>query len=137
MRVGFLSFWRQVLIFLGIMLLGSCTGNDEEPPLNPPPTNPLGRAFIGYGVVNASFTHVSEEPEQDGLSLGYLRRGSLVKILERRSVTGRSRSEAWLLISAAYQGASDSLIQGWLREALVDVYDNESRARTASKAMAP
>ncbi|MDR2619113.1 MAG: hypothetical protein LBC62_09610 [Treponema sp.] len=119
------------------MLLGSCTGNDEELPFNPPPTNPLGRAFIGYGVVNVSFTHVSEEPEQDGLSLGYLRRGSLVKILERRSVVRRGSPEAWLFVSAAYQGVSDGVIRGWLREGGVDVYDNESQARTASEAMAP
>ncbi|MDR1566693.1 MAG: hypothetical protein LBS48_05360 [Treponema sp.] len=111
-------------------------GNDEDLPLNPPPTNPLARAFIGYGVVNASFTHVLEEPKQDSPSLGYLRRGSLVTILERRSVTVSDRSEAWLLISAD-QGASGGVIQGWLREAVVDVYDNESRARTASEAMAP
>jgi hypothetical protein len=143
-----------------MMFLGSCVRGAEETPLDPPPTNPLARTYLGYGVINVSFTHVYGEAGQDGLSLGYLRRGSLVKIIERRPVTNQSGTELWILVSAdtnietaltpsrrkvdsgesnplTNQDASGGEIRGWLRETTADVYDNEDRARTASGAMAP
>ncbi|WP_043923389.1 hypothetical protein [Leadbettera azotonutricia] len=118
-------------------LLCSCAKGQEESPLEPPPTDPLARDSIGYGVVNASFTHVGDKAGQNGVSLGYLRKGSLVKIIERRSLTDQGNAELWVLIESDYQGAPGGKIQGWLRESAVEVYDNESRALTASEAMTP
>ncbi|GHU68046.1 hypothetical protein FACS189447_10510 [Spirochaetia bacterium] len=130
-------FLFSAVLLLGISQLVSCTRNQEEAPLEPPPTDPLARDFIGYGVVNASFTHVENEAGQKGVSLGYLRKGSLVKIIERRSLTDQENVELWILIEADYQGAPNGKIQGWLRESTVEVYDNERRALTASETMTP
>jgi hypothetical protein len=127
----------RVFAMLAILLAISCTKRQEETPLEPPPTNPLARDHIGYGVVNASFTHVENEPGQNGISLGYLRKGSMVKIIERRPLTDQGNVEIWVLIESDYQGSLDGKIQGWLRESSVEIYDNESRAFTASENMTP
>ncbi|MDR1318984.1 MAG: hypothetical protein LBJ90_05115 [Treponema sp.] len=109
------------------MLLVSCGGQREEAPVLPPATSPLSRPVIGYGVVNVSYTHVNAEPEEGGSSLGYLRRGSLVKIIERRQVRIKEGAEAWVLAEEAYRG--------WLKEEVVDIYDNEFQAKTAAESM--
>ncbi|MDR3249013.1 MAG: hypothetical protein LBT39_09540, partial [Treponema sp.] len=91
MRLGFSSFRRQVLkktagsalfaLVIAVLLL-SCS-EKEEIQLIPPATPPLSRGEIGYGVVNVSYTHVVDQPSSQGLSLGYLRRGSVVRVMER------------------------------------------------------
>jgi hypothetical protein len=119
------------------MLVLSCNRNTEETPVIPPLTSPLSREFIGYGVVNESFIHVVNEPRHDELSLGYLRKGSLVKIVERRALTNRGNVEIWVLVEAPYSTVPEGKIQGWLMEETLNVYDTESRALTASETMTP
>ena len=94
----------------------------------PPVTHPLAREFIGYGVVNVSFTHLLSEPGAGGVSRGYLRRGTVIRIIERRPVLSGRSSETWVL-------AEGGTSQGWIQESSLEVYDNESRAKTASEAM--
>ncbi|GHV71266.1 hypothetical protein AGMMS49928_22310 [Spirochaetia bacterium] len=91
----------------------------------PPPTYPLSRQYIGYGVVDAAYIQVLDEPAASGLSLGHLRRGSLVKILERRISAGKAGP--WVLIEGAYRG--------WLPEGEVQIFDNEAKAQTAAEYM--
>jgi hypothetical protein len=134
MRLVFSPRYGKGLFFL-FMLLLSCNRNTEEIPLIPPATNPLTREFIGYGVVNESFIHVVREPRQNEASLGYLRKGSLVKIIERRALTNRGNVEIWVLVDAEYTGTPEGKIQGWLMENTLNVFDTESRALTASEAM--
>ena len=114
-----------------ILLLVGCNGNKEETPVMPPPTYPLSQAHIGYGVINIQYTRVSAEPTEDSDSPGYLRRGSVVRVTERRllrnSARSDARNESWVFV----EGASN----GWLRESLMDIYDNEMQAQTASNAM--
>ena len=93
----------------------------------PPETSPLSRPHIGFGVINVSYTRINNEPGEDGVSLDYLRRGSVVLIRERRQITENGKTESWLLVEEDYKG--------WLTESLVNVYENESKARTASEAM--
>jgi hypothetical protein len=135
MSVEAKSFGRQayrksaavfVLIFCAAFA-SSCGGKKEEAPVIPPVTSPLSRSVIGFGVINASYTHVTAEPVDGGISPGYLRRGSLVRVLERRTVKNGASSESWVLVDGTYRG--------WLRETLVDIYDNEGRALTAAEAM--
>jgi hypothetical protein len=57
-----------------------------------------------------------------------------VRIVERRQITIRGNSAFWVLAEGNYQGPGN-VTQGWLQETTVDIYDNESRAMTASKAM--
>ncbi|MHB9292538.1 hypothetical protein Holit_01639 [Hollandina sp. SP2] len=130
MKVEVLVYHGQLcgLLMMGVVAFWcSCTRTAHEVTIIPPPTYPLSRSDIGYGVVNVSYTHVVNDPGKGGVSLGYLRRGSIVRILERRLVTGTF--ESWVLVEGNYRG--------WLKEAVVDIYDLEAQARTAAEMMAP
>jgi hypothetical protein len=149
MRVRVLFKRRNVIVFpkplmallAGAALLFSCERASEEAPSPlPPPTHPLIRDFIGYGVVNTSFTHIMDEPGQEGLSRGYFRKGALVKIIERRAVASRGNIEFWVFIDGTNQGTSEPDTSepgpgGWLNESAVDIYDNKAKALTASESM--
>jgi len=129
---------RPFPVFLCLLiLLLSCRNQKEETVIEPPPTNPLSRGIIGYGVVNVPYIHLEEEPPENEAgkapeSGGYLRRGAIVKVLERRSFTvpwSSSRPVSWVYVEGS--------APGWLPESALDIYDNESRARTAQEAMSP
>jgi hypothetical protein len=126
-----------VLVFLVCLVSFSCDRSADEIPLEPPPTHPLVRDFIGFGVVNTSFTHISDKPGAEGISQGYLRKGSLVKIVERRSVNNQENVAFWVYIDGSYQSGSELVSNGWLRESALDIYDSEAKALTASEIMAP
>ena len=134
MRVGFSLAYNQALFLLFPLLFmcvfPGCRRTTQELPVMPPATHPLARQYIGYGVVNVSFTHLLHEPGPTGVSRGYIRRGTVVRIIERRQITSRGGSESWVL--AEDPGAPS---QGWLQETTLEIYDNESRANTASRAM--
>ena len=117
------------VIFL-LFFLTACEGKKEETPVIPPLTSPLSRSFIGYGVVNVSYTRVTAQPEDDAAgaaSPGYLRRGSVVRVLQRRLVKNQEKLDPWVFV----EGSST----GWLKESQVDIYDSEPQARTASESM--
>jgi hypothetical protein len=133
MRIKAKRLCSQAIRLLPVLLIGliapcSCGGKRNETPVVPPATPALSREVIGYGVINVSYTHVTAEPEDGGASPGYLRRGSLVRVVERRTVKTGKTPESWVLVDGAYRG--------WLREAMVDIYDNEPQARTAAESMA-
>jgi len=101
----------------------------------PPVTHPLARDYIGYGVVNISFSHLLNEPGPAGVSQGYLRRGNVVRIIERRQVIIRGTGESWVLAEGNYQAdtaGQGAPVRGWLQESTLEIYENESRAKTAS-----
>ena len=124
------------LLFLLVLpvLFAGCSRTQEELPLVPPLTNPLSREYIGYGVVNGSFVHLLNEPGAEGVSQGYLRRGTVVRILERKALSEKEKTELWVLAEGNYDGQGN-VSRGWLEETTVEIYDSESRAKTASKAM--
>ena len=115
------------LAIIIVLLLCGCNRRREEIPVIPPATSPLTQAQIGFGVVNVSYTRVNSEPDETSASPGHLRRGSVVRIIERRIIIVSARTDSWVLVEESFQG--------WLRESLVDIYDNESQARTAAEAM--
>ncbi|MFP3043015.1 hypothetical protein LQZ19_14465 [Treponema primitia] len=127
MRVGVSLCSGQVLALTLVILLGACKHGSEEMPLIPPVTPPLSRSVIGYGVISSSYTHVQNEPAPESVSLGYLRRGSVAEILERRIITTRGAPEAWIRVNTTYRG--------WIKEADVQIYDNEAQAMTASESL--
>jgi len=118
----------QVLFVAYICLSPSaCSLKKEEPKVSPPITFPLSQSYIGYGVINVSYTRVSASIEESGSSAGYLRQGSVVRIIESRLVKNEGKTEIWVLI--------DGTVKGWIKESLIDIYGNENQAVTAAKSM--
>jgi hypothetical protein len=127
MKIKVLKKYSQVIICLNTAILAACTRNTNERPIILPQSPPLSRLEIGYGVVNSSYTNVMDKPDKGGASPGYLRRGSVVRVLERISVMNRETVQTWLLVSGAFEG--------WIVEDAVNIYDNEAQARTAAERM--
>jgi hypothetical protein len=115
------------LILISITGFGSCTKGSEHIAMVPPPTPPLSRNFLGYGVISVSYIQVLNEPIRGAESLGYLRRGSLVRVLERKMVEHQGVFESWILAEGNYRG--------WLWENEVRIYNNEAQAKTAAESM--
>jgi hypothetical protein len=125
MKVRVKRILRQVSFAAFIFLsLAACRQNKEGKPVIPPLTFPLSQSYIGYGVINVSYTRVSAGTEESGASVGYLRQGSVVRIIERRLVKNEGKTETWVLVEGS--------AKGWLKESLMDIYGNESQAVTAS-----
>jgi hypothetical protein len=121
-NVGILT----ILFFaLFLILIYSCDSKKEEIHVIPPVTSPLSGEYIGFGVIKESFTHINTDPSQDSPSLGYLRRGSRVKIVRRQIVKTQDGYISWVLM--------DGQQQGWLKEEVMDIYSNENQAITASE----
>jgi len=121
------------LIFI-LLNFSSCKANREENPVIPPVTSPLTRDYIGFGVITASFTHITEDPAEDSRSLGYLRRGSLVRVIRRQVIKTKDEYVSWVLTDDD-KNAAQLPAQGWLKEDVMEIYDNESKARTASESI--
>jgi len=122
--LGQLSF-LLIIPALILFLLFSCDSKKEEIQVIPPITSPLSREYIGFGVITESFTHVTADPSQDSPSIGYLRRGSRVRIIRRQIIKTQDGFISWVL--------TDSQQQGWLKEDVMDIYTNENQAVTASE----
>jgi len=112
----------------------SCNRSAEEQPVMPPATHPLARDYIGYGVVNVSFTNLLSENSPNAISQGYIRKGTIVRIVERAQVNNKGKIESWVLGESNYQTAG-APSRGWLQESVLLVFDSESQANTASKTM--
>ena len=135
----FLSKFRQtlpVLLVLAAVFLSGCHRFSQNAQVTPPATHPLARHYIGFGVINSPFAHLLSEPGPGGVSEGHLRRGTVVRIIERRQVVNQGNAQLWVLAEGNYQ-PSAAPSRGWLQEAAVEIFDRESRAVTASRAMGP
>ncbi|MDR1411476.1 MAG: hypothetical protein LBI91_04655 [Spirochaetaceae bacterium] len=134
MRVSAIIPPSQAALFVALALFSLSCAPDfpgrkaGEAAVVPPATPPLSRPVLGYGVIGVSYTRVTAEPSPAALSLGYFRRGSVVEVVERRSVSRGEFAESWVFVEGAYRG--------WLREDAVQIYDNEARAKTASESLA-
>jgi len=128
MKIRIKHILRQVCFAAYICLsLSACNLKKDDKPVSPPLTFPLSQTYIGYGVVNVSYTRVSASMEESGPSSGYLRQADVVRIIERRLVKAEGKTEAWVLV--------EGTAKGWLKESLIDIYNNESQATTAAKSM--
>jgi len=113
----------------------ACNTRRDEKPVIPPLSSPLSQQYVGFGVINVSYTRLMRLPEEDNernTSSGHLRRGAVVSIHERRIIRNNNLMETWLLVE---ENINDQRVQGWLRESLVDVFENELQAHTASNSM--
>ncbi|MDR2965461.1 MAG: hypothetical protein LBU88_06770 [Treponema sp.] len=111
-----------------IVSLFACRANRDDSEVVPPVTAPLSRNYIGYGVITDSFTHITVDPQENSISLGYLRRGSLVRIIRRQIVKTDSGFQTWVL--------TDEPQYGWLKEDVMGIYNSEGQAKTASEQLA-
>jgi len=131
--LGQLTF---LLLFFCLFL--SCAAKEDALPVVPPVTSPLTGGYIGFGVITESFTHISLDPLENSASMGYLRRGSLVKVLRRQILNVSGNFISWVLIDAEQSSSSSGrieVLQGWLKEEVMEIYNNESQARTAVETM--
>ncbi|MDR1148301.1 MAG: hypothetical protein LBK66_06675 [Spirochaetaceae bacterium] len=108
-------------------LLSSCERNSSEEDIVLPVTPPLSRSVIGYGVVNANYTRILDQQGDEGKSIGFLRKGQIVEILERRPIVVDEKAEMWVRASGLYTG--------WLKENELRVYPAKSQALTASESI--
>ena len=128
MKIRIKYILSQVCFAVYVCLsLSACNLKKEEPKVSPPLTFPLSQSYIGYGVINISYTLLSAGIEESGPSPGHLRQGDVVRIIERRMVKNEGKTEAWVLVEGS--------AKGWLKESLIDIYNNESQATTAAKSM--
>ena len=118
------------LIFTASILAlsaSTCKRNSLDEEIVPPLTRPLSRYVIGYGVVNANYTHILDRQGESGKSIGFLRRGSIVEILERRPVIRGDKAEMWIFASGNYKG--------WMKETELSIYPSKAQALTASESI--
>ncbi|MDR2194965.1 MAG: hypothetical protein LBP19_10995 [Treponema sp.] len=121
-----------IMLAVGVSVLCSCNRLKSEFFILPPPTYPLSRPVIGYGVIVSSYINLSNAPKRGGFSQGYMRRGSIVTVLERRLINKGTESspsmpETWVLVEGGYQG--------WIYEDDIEIYEYEEQAMTASEKM--
>jgi len=142
---------RALFLFLILVfpLFSACRRASQDVFVIPPATHPLTRHYIGYGVVNVSFTHLMSEPGPGGVSRGHLRRGTVLRVLERQHITGQGGARSWVLVEPVSEFVGSGSPpegnyqsppvppRGWLAEVTVEIFDRESRAITASRAMGP
>jgi hypothetical protein len=102
----------------------SCVQEKEDLVIIPPPTFPLSRTIIGYGVIIPSYTNLASAPASSSFSQGYMRSGTVVSVLEREAVKKQGRIESWVFVDGGYKG--------WLNEEQVYIYEYEAQAITAS-----
>jgi hypothetical protein len=76
-----------------------------------------------------SYTHVVDKPDSKSFSLGYLRRGSVVRVLERRGVN----QDLWILVEGHGDISLDS--PGWLPESVIEIYPTQAQALTAAESL--
>ena len=124
MRITAIHIIGQLLLLL---TLCNCTGKKEEASVTPPVTSPFSKDYIGFGVITESFTHILSDPSEDSSSTGYLRRGSLVKVLRRKTIKNADAFTSWVLIEGNQHG--------WLKEEVMNIYDSENQAKTASESI--
>jgi len=127
MRLAVKRVFGQLLLLFFIVSLYSCSARKDEVPVIPPLTSPLSGDYIGYGVITDSFTHITSEPSENSPSLGYLRRGSLVRIIKRQTVRTGGAFVSWVQM--------ESEQNGWLKEEVMNIYNSESQAKIASEAV--
>ncbi len=136
MRLRYFNVKLQLfcLLLFVIAFTFSCSRSSEEQPVMPPATHPLAREYIGYGVVNVSFANLLSENGPKAVSQGYIRRGTVLRIIERARTNNNGKIESWVLGESNYN-ASGAVSSGWLQESALLIFDNESQAITASKTM--
>jgi hypothetical protein len=120
-----------------VMAASSCSRYRNDSEIVLPETPPLTRSAIGYGVISSSYIHILESRGEGSVSLGILRKGTIVKIIERRPLVIKGTREMWLLASAPESQGEDFTdnFSGWMPENQLRIYDSLAQAETAAVSM--
>jgi hypothetical protein len=147
MRGGILDKREKIMsrLFVAALILGvlavSCRAKPVDEALLPPETPLFLKEGVGYGVVNVSFANVFGGPQDDAASMGLIRRGSIVVVVERRTIpvtgdpNGAARLWAFVEQTARDDFAEMRQVAGWLPGESMDFYTSLSQAETASAMM--
>jgi len=106
-QIKHISCQLFVFLFLSFLVLSACSKRKDEVIPIPPETSPLSKEYIGFGVITSSFTHITAEPADDSSSNGYLRRGSLVRIMRRQTIRTQNGFTTWVLIESSSAGTAE------------------------------
>ncbi|MCA1950978.1 MAG: hypothetical protein LDL24_10425 [Treponema sp.] len=115
-------------LLIGLILSSSsCFLASPEKELKPPATFPLSRSALGYVLITDTYTQLLDSLGNNSVSLGVLRKGSILPVLERRIVQSESKAERWILVMAQERG--------WIRESSGRLFATEAQAKTALNSM--
>ncbi len=118
------NIFRRVPVSFLVVLLFSCQPEAEQPAPELPPT-PVLTSDSSWGVTQVTYQRIQESARQDAPVAGVLRRGDVVQIHARVSVTGTSY---WLEVISENA-------RGWVPDSGIAVYDSKAQALTASAEM--
>jgi len=77
-------------------------------------------------MITDSYTQLLDRYGREGVSLGVLRKGTILPVLERRILqVGEAPAERWILVAAEEKG--------WIRESSGNMYQTQAQAQTALK----
>jgi hypothetical protein len=116
-------FFPVIIIFYVSLSSVACFLSSPESKLHPPATFPLSRSVLGYVVITDSYTQLLDRRGSEGVSLGVLRKGTILPVLERRLMQGEAKTESWIYVAAEEKG--------WIRESSGQVFQTEGQAKTA------
>lgn len=115
-------------LLIGLILSSSsCFLASPEKELKPPATFPLSRSALGYVLITDTYTQLLDSLGNNSVSLGVLRNGAILPVLERRIVQNDSKAERWILVMAQEKG--------WIRESSGRLFATEAQAKTALNSM--
>jgi hypothetical protein len=127
---------RYYFVWLLLLLAAACTPRTGAETVIPPETPLFESSVIGYGVVNQSFANILGKTDAASDVLGFIRKGGIVKIMERRAdLKNGEPSEIWIYVTTEVEEAGDRPVSGWLREPGIDRYENLPRAQSAARLM--
>lgn len=118
---------KYTLLLFASICFFSCSRKAVSEQIVLPASPPLSRAIVGYGVVNTGYTHILSNIGEGGEIVGILRRGTIVEVLERRSLVRGGTTGSSLFIAGA--------VGGWVREDQINIYDTQAQAEAAAQAL--
>ncbi|MFQ3547303.1 MAG: hypothetical protein SNJ56_03115, partial [Termitinemataceae bacterium] len=109
-----------IIVLISTLFTG-CSLFERTVPVTPPATFQLSRQNLGYAVVQNTYTQLLDSCEASGVSLGILRQGTMLEILERRFVQTGGSIQNWIRVDNNGE-------KGWVREEVVLVFPRKEQA---------
>lgn len=127
MRILPLKIRKQIPLFIIMLMIFSCTPEEEMPDFSLPATH-IMEGTSSWGVINVSYLKICREPADDQHIVTTLRQGDLVQIESVHYIREGQNLNIW------YNIRKDKF-QGWVREDSLNSYSTMEKAETASKGL--